>query len=99
MEEPAAEERQVTETEALLEIAQAIRELPAETENLRNKVKHPIAKMLAQLQEYDEPDKRREIERDRREQEQAKLYRLVVVFAALTALATVANVVIAVVTS
>lgn len=82
-----------------MEVAKAIRELPTETERVKHdalfKMRSPVAGLMQTLHDLDDPAKVRELQRDHREREQAKLYRLIVVFAALSAIASAASVAVA----
>jgi hypothetical protein len=89
-----------TEAEALMEVAKAIRDLPAQAErHKRRRRNSPMMGALDALGEMNDPDKMREIARDHREQEQSRLYKLIVIFAAVSALASVASVLVAVLTA
>lgn len=89
-----------TEAEALMEVAKAIRDLPAQAErHKRRRRSSPMMGALDALGEMNDPDKMREIARDHREQEQSRLYKLIVIFAAVSALASVASVLVAVLTA
>jgi hypothetical protein len=89
-----------TEAEALMEVAKAIRDLPAQAERHKRKRRiSPAMGVMDALLDMNDPDKMREIARDHREEEQSRLYKLIVIFAAVSALASVASVLVAVLTA
>lgn len=81
------------ETEALREIAQQISAYRKEHRKPKPMINTPSS-IIQQITGID-PAEARERERDVREREQAKLYRLVVLIAAVSAFASIASVVVA----